>query len=96
MNAAWQSIKQHPFSGFFYIIYCLLWGNAYSLFFHPMREGGLFAVAGFFTAIVFIAISLLNAYQTDEYTFYLWFIAFIALPVIAEFFLNYIYTINNL
>jgi hypothetical protein len=92
MKAVWQSIKQHPFSIFFYIIYCLLWGNAYSIFFHPVREGGLFAIAGVFTSVVFVAISLHNAYQTDEYKFYLWLIAFIALPVIIEFFLNYILT----
>jgi hypothetical protein len=88
MSVIWQSIKQHPFSVFFYIIYCLLWCNAYSIFFHPMREGGLLVLAGFFTAVAFIAISLLNAYQSDEYKFYLWLIALIVIPVIIAFYLS--------
>jgi hypothetical protein len=71
MNAIWQSIKQHPVSVSFYIIYWLLWYNAYGVIFHPMREGGLLLLAGVFTAVVFIAISLINAYSNNDYKFYL-------------------------
>ncbi|MGY4538512.1 hypothetical protein ACVW0P_002932 [Mucilaginibacter sp. UYNi724] len=53
-----------------------------------MLEGGLLVLAGIFTALSFIAISLHNAYQTDEYKFYLRFIAFIVVPVMLEFLLN--------
>ena len=49
-----------------------------------MKEGGLLVLAGIFTAIAFIAISLLNAYQSDEYRFYFWLIALIIIPVVIE------------
>jgi hypothetical protein len=88
MKPFWQSIKQHPFSVFFYIIYCLLWCNAYSIVFHPMREGGLLMLTGFFTAIAFILISLINIYQTNHYKFYCWLIALIIMPVVIAFCLS--------
>jgi hypothetical protein len=88
MKVVWQSIKQHPTSVIFYIIYCLLWYSTYGLIFHPMREGGLLVLAGIFTAIVFIIISLVNASQTNNYKFYLWLIVFIVIPVVIEFCLS--------
>jgi len=88
MNAALQSIKRHPFSVIFYIIYCLLWCNTYTLIFHPMKEGGLLVLAGAFTAVAFILISLVNAYQTNNYKFYWGLIALIVIPVVIEFYLS--------
>ena len=91
MRNFWHGVKLHPFSAFFYIIYCLLWCNAYSIVLHPVLEGGLFIVVGFFTAILFSAISLLNAFENNEYKFYLRFIAFLALPVLVVFPLDYLH-----
>ncbi len=90
MKRTWQNIKQHPVSVFFYIVYTLLWYNTYQSGKHHITDGGLLGLAGVFTAIVFIIICLINAFNTKSYRFYFWLIFFIIIPIpIVSYFSQY-------
>lgn len=88
MKQVLQSIKQHPYSVFFYLIYCWLWYGTYIIILHPIKDGGLLVFSGMLTAMLFIIVSLLNAYHSKQYKFYLWFIVFIVIPVAIAFYLG--------
>jgi len=84
MKISLPPFKQRFISYTFYVIYTLLWVNTIkitpSLRHEP--DGGLVMLFGFFTAIIFIIITILNAiFQgKDQTKFYLWLILFIIIP----------------
>jgi len=88
MKQVLQSIKQHPYSVSFYLIYCWMWYGTYKVILHPIRDGGFLVFSGMLTAMLFIIVSLFNAYHSNQYKFYLWVIGFIVIPVAIAFYLG--------
>jgi L-cystine uptake protein TcyP (sodium:dicarboxylate symporter family) len=84
MKAILQNIKKHPTSIIFYVIYAFLWRIALIPAKKDEPDGGLLGLAGFFTAIVFIIISLVKAIHTKD-QYYVWLILFIVAPVVIGF-----------
>jgi len=84
MKLALPPFRKHYASYTFYVIYTLMWFHTWQTTPQLRNEfdGGLVALAGVFTAVIFIIISILNAIfrGKDQRRFYLWLIVFIILP----------------
>lgn len=85
IHTIWYIIKKHPFSIAFYLFYAFMWYRTSQVFKLHIIDSGLLGVAGVFTAIIFIVISLLNAYFTKSYKFYLCLIVLIIIPAVVVF-----------
>ena len=88
MKALFKSLKKHPGSIIFYLINVFLWYQTLHVNKVHSLDGGLVGVFGFFTAIIFIIISLIKAIRTKD-QYYLWLILFIVVPLVILVIFNY-------
>ena len=92
MKLALPPFRKHYASYTFYCIYVLLWIDTWRTLPKLRHEldGGLVALGGVFTAVIFIIINILNAIfrSKDQRKFYLWLILFIILPPAAFILMN--------